>query len=140
MPLFVDDQGKVLAPTARNIWDALIDGRFEHREAGLADDGAQLDRHRTVAAERGEQVFHELATRHQHRIERERKKGHDAFRVRRKALHHVGLDAVRQYRERQLDHEEAAWKDRLRRREETLPELAPICLIRVANLAEGASS
>jgi len=140
VPLFIDDSGKILAPTARTIWDALIDGRFERRQEIVADDTDQLERMRTAASERGEQVFHELATRHQQRIERERKKGRDAFRVRRKSLSHIGLDAVRLYRERQLDHEEATWKDRLRRREETLPELVPVCLVRVADRAEGDQS
>ncbi len=137
LPLFVDDTERTLAPTARTVWDALIDGRFECRAVPTSSDTGVLERLRAVASERGEQLFRELASRHEERITREQKKGRDAFRVRRKALRHVGLDTVRQYRERQLDQEQAAWEDRLNRLEETLPELAPVCVVRVLRQGEG---
>ena len=75
LPLFVDDNSRTLAPTARTVWDALIDGRFERRDGATTDDPAVLERLRGVASERGEQLFRELATRHEERIARERKKG-----------------------------------------------------------------
>lgn len=131
-PLFVDDGERVLAPTARTVWDALIDGRFKCAARGSPDGSAIQEKLRGVASERGEQLFRELATRHRQRLDRERKKTGDAFRIRHKALRHVGLDAVRQYRERQLEQEEAQWNERMSRREQTLPELSLVCVVRVA--------
>lgn len=131
-PLFVDDGDRVLAPTARTVWDSLIDGRFQCASAVPPSETAIADKLRLVASERGEQLFRELATRHQQRLERERKKTGEAFRIRRKALRHVGLDAVRQYRERQLDQEEFQWNERISRREQTLPELGLVSVVRIA--------
>ncbi len=131
-PLFVDDGERVLAPTARTVWDALIDGRFECMASMSPNEAGILEKLRQVASDRGEQLFRELATRHTQRLDRERKKTGDAFRIRRKALRHVGLDAVRQYRERQLEQEEAHWNERMSRREQTLPELSLVSVVRVA--------
>lgn len=132
IPLFIDDADRVLAPTARTVWDALIDGRFECSVDVPTSETAIAEKLRIVASERGEQLFRELATRHRQRLERERKKTGEAFRIRRKALRHVGLDAVRQYRERQLEQEESQWNERISRREQTLPELSLVCVARVA--------
>jgi superfamily II DNA or RNA helicase len=137
LPLFVDDDGRALAPTARTVWDALIDGRFERRDGATSDDPGVLDRLRCAASERGEQMFRELAARHEERITRERKKGRDAFRIRLKALRRVGLDTVRQYRQRQLEQEQAAWEERLVRLEDTLPELTPVCVVHVLRHNDG---
>jgi hypothetical protein len=51
--------------------------------------------------------------------------------VRREALNRIGLPEVRQHRLRRLDEEERAWAAELRKREQVLPELQPIILLRV---------
>jgi hypothetical protein len=136
--LFVDDDGKVLGPTAKSAWDAVIDGKV--RVLGAVPDAVKpvVERLRSVASERGESVFRDLASKHQQRVAREWRNGREAFKVRRKTLDHVGLDAVRQYRLRQLEQEEAAWNERMERRSRVVPELTAVCAIRVGSLAEGA--
>jgi superfamily II DNA/RNA helicase len=138
--LFVDDDRKVLGPTAKSVWDAVIDGKV--RVLGAEPDAVtpMIERLRAVASERGESVFRDLASKHQERVARERRKGRDAFKVRRKALDHVGLDAVRQYRLRQLEQEEDSWNERIERRSRVVPELTAVCVIRVGPSAEGAGA
>jgi superfamily II DNA/RNA helicase len=136
--LFVDDDGKVLGPAAKSAWDAIIDGKVRCLGAVPGALTPTVERLRRVASERGEPIFRELASKHQERVARERRKGRDAFKVRRKTLDHVGLDAVRQYRLRQLEQEETAWNERIERRSRVVPELTAVCVIRVGPLAEGA--
>lgn len=138
--LFVDDAGKVLGPTAKSVWDAVIDGKV--RCASMVVEGGvnNMDALRRVAAERGESIFRELSSKQQDRVRRERTKGEEAFRVRRKALDHVGLDAVRQYRVRQLEQEHAVWQERLDRRGRIVPELTAVCAVRVGATPGGAGA
>lgn len=138
--LFVDDDGKVLGPTAKSAWDAVIDGKVQVLGTVPNSITPMIDRLRAVASERGESVFRDLASKHQDRVARERRKGRDAFKVRRKTLDHVGLDAVRQYRLRQLEQEEFAWNERIERRARVVPDLAAVCVVRVGSLTEGSGA
>ena len=52
-------------------------------------------------------------------------------KVRREALHRLGLPEVRQHRLKRLDEEERAWAAELPKREQILPELQPVMLLRV---------
>ena len=64
-------------------------------------------------------------------MKREQEKGQYAFQVRREALDRLGLPEVRQHRLKRLDEEERAWAAELRKREQILPELQPVILLRV---------
>ena len=79
----------------------------------------------------GENAFHELFARHQQRLKREQEKGQYAFQVRREALGRLGLPEVRQHRLKRLGDEELAWAAELRKREQILPDLQPVILLRV---------
>ncbi len=86
---------------------------------------------RSEAERHGEDAFHELHARHQQRLKREQEKGRYSFEVRRGALNRIGLPEVRQHRLKRLDEEEKAWAEDLRKREQVLPELQPVVLLRV---------
>jgi hypothetical protein len=86
---------------------------------------------RSEAERNGEDAFHELHARHQQRLKREQEKGRYAFEVRREALNRIGLPEVRQHRLKRLDEEQKAWAEELRKREQVLPELQPVILLRV---------
>jgi hypothetical protein len=121
-------------PTARHIWDILLDERPEVEPVGAKTGGeveAVFQRLRAEAERQGEEAFHALHARYQHQLQREQEKGQYAFRVRRDALHRIGLPEVRQHRLKRLDEEEQAWAAALRKREHVLPELQPIMLLRV---------
>jgi hypothetical protein len=96
-----------------------------------ADVEAVFLRLRSEAERQGEDAFHELHARHQQRLKREQEKGHYAFQVRREALNRIGLPEVRQHRLKRLGEDEKVWAEELRKREQVLPELQPVILLRV---------
>ena len=134
VPIFHHDDGRILLPTARHIWDTLLEDRPDVKQMGTkagADVDAVFKRLRSEAESQGEDAFHELHARHQQRLKREQEKGRYAFQVRREALNRIGLPEVRQHRLKRLEEDEKAWSEELRKREQVLPELQPVVLLRV---------
>ena len=124
VPLFHHDDGRILLPTARHIWDQLVEGSPQVEQMGLkagADVDAVFRRLRSEAERQGEDAFHELYARHQQRLKREQEKGRYAFHVRREALNRIGLPEVRQHRLKRLEEEARAWAEELHKREQVLP-------------------
>jgi superfamily II DNA or RNA helicase len=141
LALFLTEDGRVFGPTARTIWDRLIDLPTDLKQATeeisgpLAVDAYEASR---LAAEtQGAIVFEELASAHQHGIVRERKKGSHAFASRRRAIERLGLPQVRAHRLRLLNQEEQAWSNELAAREAALPDLAAILMVRLAPMGSG---
>jgi len=134
IPIFHHDDGRNLVPTARHIWDALMEDRPEVEQIGTKT-GTEVEAVfrclRAEAERQGEDAFHDLHSRHQQRLKRETEKGNYAFQARREALGRLGLPEVRQHRLKRLDEEERTWAAELRKREHILPELQPIILLRV---------
>ncbi|HXJ88576.1 MAG TPA: helicase-related protein [Candidatus Binatia bacterium] len=134
LPIFHHDDGRILLPTARHIWDVLLEDNreVEHIEAQTGADNANAFRRLRLEAERqGEDAFRELYVRRQERLKREQEKGRYAFQVRREAIYRIGLPEVKQHRLRLLEEQEQGWAEELRKREQVLPELQPIILLRV---------
>ena len=134
LPLFLHDDGRILVPTARRIWDCLLEDRPAVNQLGsMPDEGvAEVFRSLRLEAERqGQAAFDELLGRHQQRLKREQDKSQYTFQVRRDALNRIGLPEVRQHRLRKLEEEQKAWEAELRRRERVLPELQPVTVLRV---------
>jgi hypothetical protein len=134
IPIFHHDDGRILLPTARHIWDSLLEDQPAVEQVGTKT-GAEVDaifrRLRSEAERQGEDSYHELHARLQQRLKREQEKGQYAFQVRRDALNRIGLPEVRQHRLKRLDEEERAWATELRKREQVFPELQPVILLRV---------
>lgn len=134
IPIFHHDDGRTLGPTARHLWDALMEERPAVVQVGTKtgpDVNTVFRRLRAEAERLGLDAFHDLQTRHQKRLRRDQEKGHHAFQVRRGALGRLGLPEVRQHRLKRLDEEERAWAADLQKREHILPELQPVVLLRV---------
>ncbi len=128
------DDGRILVPTARRIWDCLLDDRPAVNQLGsMPDEGVAeiFHRLRSEAERQGQAAFDELHARHQQRLKREQDKSQDAFQVRRDALNRIGLPEVRQHRLRKLEEEQRAWEAELRKGERVLPELQPVTVLRV---------
>jgi len=53
------------------------------------------------------------------------------FPARRRAIEHIGLPAVRNYRLAQLDQEECAWREQIEQKSQVRPEMVPLLLIRL---------
>jgi hypothetical protein len=132
MPLFRHEDGRILAPTARFVWDQMIsDPPVAH--AHLEDDAA-LEAFRLVEAsahEHGQQTYEEMIQAHRARLGVEREKGEYAFTAKRRAVERIGLPAVRDHRLTQLSAEERSWRDALDRKAEISPELVPLLIARV---------
>jgi len=136
LALFVSDDGRVLGPAARTVWDNLIVAGDEVRpaSAGLTETAATAayEAARTAAEKHGAVVFDELVSAHRDGTRRERTKGTLAFAARRRAIERLGLPQVRAHRLAILAAEEKDWSAELAGREAALPELTAIVVVRIA--------
>ena len=141
LALFLSDDGRLFGPTARVIWDQLIDlpDGLGHNSADIIEAAAVdlYDASRRAAEAQGATVFDELAAAHRQRILRERKKGLHAYMSRRRAVERVGLPQVRAHRLRLIAEEERAWTAEIPAREAALPDLAAVLMVRVARTGIG---
>lgn len=132
MPVFLHDDGRVLLPTARHIWDQLVSGVVEVVGDVTGARAAQLFRALREHAElQGRPVYDGLLRSHQERLAKERERGEYAFAARRRAVGRIGLAGVRIHRLAQIDREEQEWRRGLADRAEVLPGLVPLLLVRV---------
>ena len=132
MPLFVHDDGRVLVPTARFVWDKLLEEEPGVAQSTSGDDAARvLTEMQRLAEEHGRALWEELLQAHQTRLDRGRAKGEQSYAARRRALGRIGLAAVRAHRIAKLDEEEHFWRAGLEAQRTALPELLPILMVRV---------
>ena len=135
LPIFITPEGQVLGPTARVVWDRLLEGadgiKVVQAEEGHRSSEGVLEQARAAAEEQGEMLFRELLQRHRERLATEVRKMSGAFSARRRAIERIGLPQVRHFRLAQLDREEAEWRRDLKSREDSLPELNLMLLVEV---------
>jgi SNF2 family DNA or RNA helicase len=132
MSLFCADDGRVLLPTARFIWDQCLTDMFEPaRHLSEAESSAAFDRMRDIAEQHGKPVYDELVQKHHGQLAQQRDKGEYAFTSRRGVIERVGLPAVRAHRLAQLGEEQRTWRSQLDRQAQISPELVPLVLVRV---------
>jgi len=132
LPLFRHENGRVLAPTARFVWDQMMADppvAYGHIESAAALDAFQLVE--AAALEHGQQIYQEMIQAHRTHMEAEREKGAYTFGARRRAVERIGLPAVRDHRLSLLAAEERMWLEELDRKSEASPELVPLLLIGV---------
>jgi hypothetical protein len=133
--LFLEDDGRVLLPTARAIWDRLIDLEQGIEPLPNWAEGATADevyrKARDAAEVQGGPLFDELVKSHAEALERERRKGSHAFEMRRRAIERVGLPQVRAWRLKRLAEDESRWGLELQAQETALPELNCVAMARV---------
>ena len=138
MPLFRHEDGRVLAPTARFVWDRMLANQpsvHEHVEGDAAVEA--FDRVQESAREYGQPMYEELVQAHRVRRAAEREKGDYSFAARRSIIERIGLPAVRDHRLTQLEEEQQSWRDRLDRAADTIPELVPLLLVHVEGRSGG---
>ena len=132
LPLFLHDDGRVLAPTARFLWEQLctepwkLDG--EHITEPSSDVFTRLRDH---AMQQSQGIYETLRQKHQQAIKAEREKGDYSFRARRRMLSGLGLTEVRDFRLRRLGEEEEQWQIELSRQAEIMPALTPLLILRI---------
>jgi hypothetical protein len=133
LPLFVHDDGRMLVPTARFLWEQLC------LEPWRVDDtpAAPLDEKEFVATEalaheQCRDLYLEMRQRHLRQLQLEKEKAEYSFQARRKILQAVGLPEVRDFRLRQLAQEESECAEELRRQSQVLPQLTPLLMLKVS--------
>jgi hypothetical protein len=132
LPLFVHDDGRVLGPTARNIWDQLLSAVPGFGVAMRGSDAiAAYEQVREKAEEQGKGLYRDVLLALKQRVQREEERGSYAFAARRRAIERVGLPEVRNFRLMRLDEEERQWREGLSLKTHVIPELVPIVLMRV---------
>ena len=132
LPAFVHDDGRILQPTARFLWEELNTKHW--RVAGTRPEGeSRTAFHSSEAAarEQGREVFMQLRQRHQAQLNLEKEKAEYSFRARRKLLSEIGLPEVRTHRLRLLAAEQDAWRQDHERQKQVLPELVPLTILRI---------
>jgi superfamily II DNA or RNA helicase len=136
LPVFVTGDGQTLGPTARVVWDRLVelaDGLDVPPQAVTADGSAEFnfEQSRAAAEHQGESAYQELLQRHRERLATESRKMTAAFAARRRAIERLGLPQVRGFRLVQLAEEEVSWQRDIEAREHALPELSPLLCVAV---------
>lgn len=133
MPLFLHDDGRVLVPTARYIWDQLLSGGTS-KVCGRVEGGEAMQVHervRKAAEKQGRSVYEELLRAHQERLAREKAKGEYTFAARRRTIERIGLSAVRAHRFAELEREEREWRQQFDAKAGVIPDMIPLLMIRI---------
>lgn len=132
MPLFVHDDGRMLAPTARFLWEQLClePWRVETVETESLTEEAD---HATeaLAREHCRDLYLDMRQRHLAKLQIEKQNAEYSFRSRRKLLQGIGLAEVRDYRLRQLAQEETQWAEEFKRQSQVLPQLTPLLVLKI---------
>ncbi|MBK6849134.1 MAG: DEAD/DEAH box helicase family protein [Proteobacteria bacterium] len=141
LPLFVSDDGRVLGPTARVVWERVLELDPDHvrlRPAALVGEPARAayEDTRRRAEEAGRPLYDEILGNHRRYLEQEKQKSAQAISSRRRAIERIGLPQVRDHRLAQLVEEEKTFAADLAARSSALPELSAILVVRVAALGE----
>ena len=132
LPLFVHDDGRLLSPTARFVWEQLCAETWNIEAGESQSDSPDSFRERFQhAMEQSHETYRELLDKHIRMIETEHEKGAFSFRARRRMLTGIGLPQVREYRLRRLAEEEEQWKSEIERQREALPVLTPLLVVRI---------
>ena len=132
LPLFLHDDGRVLAPTGRFLWEQLCTEPWkleaEHITEPSSDVFTQLRDHAMLQSQG---IYETLKQKHQQAIKAEREKGDYSFRARRRMLSGLGLTEVRDFRLRRLGEEEEQLQIELSRQAEIMPALTPLLILRI---------
>lgn len=132
-PLFVHDDGRMLAPTARYLWEQLCLESWRVDETTTTPlDMAKFAVMETLAQDLCRDLYLEMRQRHLRQLQVEQDKVDYSFRSRRKMLQAIGLPEVRDYRLRQLAQEEFQSAEELRRQGQVLPQLTPLLMLRIS--------
>ena len=132
MPIFLHDNGRVLLPTARHVWEQLISDQI-HLQNHIVGQDATLAFERVwkTAEIQGKAMYEELMQAHLRQLAQERERGERTFLARRQAVERIGLSSVRTHRSTQLMLEEQLWRERLESKARIVPDVNPLIIIRI---------
>lgn len=136
---FVSDKGKILASTARHIWDALQNTECQIYSALSQNDADKAHQQLQQAVENsGHTLFAQLEQELRDAVDRERERGLSAFSARRKTIERVGLPEVRRHRLAACEADEKTWVEELAAAQKAVPEIRPLLIMRIeSNMSAG---
>ena len=132
LPLFVHDDGRVLAPTARFLWEQLCLEPWSVDQAATANEEV-FRKTEALAHEQCRDLYLEMRQRHLSQLQLEKEKADYSFRARRKLVQAIGLPEVREFRLRQLAQEQAQSAEDFKRQNTVIPQLTPLLMLKVAD-------
>jgi len=132
MPLFLSDNGSILLPTSRNIWDQLL-SMEPTIHTFLRGDSARnaFEQSSSAAEENGYSIYEILKNDQEDLIARKHEKASYAFSARRNSIEKIGLPEVRNFRLKLLEQEEKSFYSQLENRSTIYPDLIPLIILRV---------
>ena len=130
-PVFVAEDGRSFAPTARRIWDLLVTEMISLVDARSEADEATYLAVQSAAETHGETIFAAMLEDHKERLAQDRERLEQALDARSQAIGRIGLPAVREFRRKRLEREHAVEMARVADAEAVLPELNPVLLLRI---------
>jgi hypothetical protein len=132
VPLFIHQDGRMLAPTSRYIWEQLCLEPWQVDAAPANPLTAEeFQAAETHAHEQCHDQYLEMRQRHLTQLQQEKEKAEYSFRSRRKLLQAIGLPEVRDYRLRQLADEEVRHVEEMNRQNQVLPQLTPLLMLKI---------
>ena len=132
LALFLQEDGRRLQPTARHIWDVLLDTCPVPDRFLTATESAAFYSDVCAAAEQhGHPVYEEMIRFHEKRFKTEIENKHRSFDAKRRAIDKIGLAAVREHRLDELEKEKSGWKRDFEARSRVLPDLMPLIMLRI---------
>ncbi len=132
VPLFVHDDGRALAPTARYVWEQLcLDQWHPADPEEILLTTSAYAAIRSMAEAQCRDIYLDMREQYLQNLELEKGKAEHSFRSRRKVLRLIGLPAVRDHRLRLLDAEEALSIEDMERRSRVLPDLVPLIMLQI---------
>ena len=133
LPVFVNEEGRGLVPTAKRVWDLLVtEAVAVHAVMGSEDSVKGFEASHLAAEAQGQQILSALVDEHRARIQEERERALRAFQARGRAIGRVGLPAVREHRRKRLQHEHDARMAALDDAEASIPDLNAVMIGRVS--------
>lgn len=135
-PVFITDDGKSLAPTARMLWDRFLqDDTDRSWMVSPSDPTSDVDtvvtQSRELAMTIGKEHFRELMAAHQARASSEEARIEDTFRLRIAAANQIAIENIRKARIRSLESARAAALKGASISRSPVPVLEPLMLVRV---------
>jgi len=135
-PIFINKQGRPLWSSARTIWEW-----FLHEDAMLYPDTNNTLQNckyqswyakiASVAESQAHQLFENMKAEYQEKLESERQRVRFFFDAKCNLLSHIGLETVRQYREKELERKYEQRMEKLEKRAHIVPELKPLLTVSI---------
>ena len=135
--LFIDQAGRKFIPTARRIWDLLINEPLQVKRYLNDEEGSDVyDTAENTIQESGQQLFNQLKNEHEDMLNKETHRGENYYSSKRKAIKRVGLPEVRNYRNLKLDQEYGQWKQEIENARYPLPGLQILSILMIKSQHE----